>query len=127
MTDRDQFRQLMGEAAAQSAGESERRDVECRLPEDGTWAEQEWQELLRENECLRRELPRVSVPDGLEDMLLAVAGSASPPAASVGKRWVLAAAVAALVVVGVGLAHHFTVGSRLRAVSLLAITSNYCN
>lgn len=124
MIDRDEFRQLMGEAAAQSADDPQRRDVERHVSEDEGWSEPEWRELLQENEVLRRELTSVSVPADLEEALLAVTREAAPQRTVVTRNLALAAAVVALVVLGVGLSRHFTMDSRLRTVSLLAINNH---
>lgn len=124
MIDRDEFRQLMGEAAAESADDPQRRDVEHRVSEDETWAEPEWRELLQENEILRSELCRVTAPANLEASLLAVSQEASPRKAMFARKWALVAAAVALVVLGIGLSRHFTVDSRLRTVSLLAINNH---
>ena len=130
MIDRDEFRHAMGEAAAQSSDDPQRLDIERCVMEEESWAEPEWQELLLENECLRRELVQVNVPVDLEDTLLAVTRDAVPRRDALsqrsvfGKRWTLAAAAVVVVVLGVGLLRQFTVDTRLRTVSLLAINNH---
>ena len=124
MIDREEFRQLMGEAAAQSADDPQRRDVELRVNEDATWAEPEWRELLQENEAIRRELTNVSVPANLEGVLLAVTREPAPQRTMLTKTLALVAAVVALLALGIGLSRHFTMDSRLRTVSLLAINNH---
>ena len=123
MIERDKFRRRMGETAAQAPDDPDRRALEQCVAEEQTWAEQEWRDLLLENECLRNELPQVSVPDDLESRLLVVADKAPRRPASVQWGWSLAAAAVVLILLGVG-ARNYTTGSRVRSVALLAIDNH---
>lgn len=114
----------MGEVAALSPDEPRRRDLENRLANDLTSTDQEWRDLLLENECFRDNLPKVKVPDDLEARLLAVAIVPSRP--RVTARWVLGLAAAAVVLLMLGsqLGRQYTTVSRMRTVALLAINNH---
>ena len=116
----------MGEVAALSPDEPRRRDLENRLANDQTSTDQEWRDLLLENECFRDNLSKVTVkvPDDLEARLLAVASVPSRP--RVTARWVLGLAAAAVVLLMVGsqLGRQYTTVSRMRTVALLAINNH---
>ena len=116
----------MGEVAALSPDEPRRRDLEKRLANDQTSTDQEWRDLLLENECFRDNLAKLKlkVPDDLEARLLAVASIPSRP--RVTARWVLGLAAAAVVLLMLGsqLGRQYTTVSRMRTVALLAINNH---
>lgn len=114
----------MGEAAALSPDEPLRRDVEAEIARSASWAREEWQALLREDECLRAQLRVVAVPDHLEPRLLALLDAAAQRG-----RWTpltrwLTVAAAALLVVGLLVTPDLVHSSRLRTVALLAINNH---
>lgn len=67
--DKDKLRRRMGEIASLPACDEQRREVESVIADEGSWAENEWLDLLREDEALRLELRRVETPPGLHERL----------------------------------------------------------
>ncbi len=118
------LQQEMGEAAALPPDDPRRRDLESRLANDQTSADQEWRDLLLENECFRDNLSRVEVPDDLESRLLTVASKPSGPRMTAPWGWAFAAAAVMLLLLGMQLAHRYTNGTRMRTVALLAINNH---
>ena len=89
-SDKEKLRRMMGEAAALSPDDPERRAVEAEIAREGEWAEKEWLDLLRFDEHARIELRRVPVPAGLEDRLLSLPGE--PASSRPVFRWAATAA-----------------------------------
>ena len=124
MIDDSSLQQEMGEMAALPPDDPRRQALEHRLVNDPTSADQEWRNLLLENECFRDNLPKVDVPDDLEHRLLAVVGNASRRRVSARWGWGLAAAAVVLIVLSTDFARRYTAASRMRTVALLAINNH---
>ncbi|MCH8210228.1 MAG: hypothetical protein IIB99_02535 [Planctomycetes bacterium] len=99
------LRRRMEDAASLPPDDPSRQEVLRRIEEAGTWAEQQWLELLMENEQVRLALRHIQPPQGLEEELLLI------PSPTVPRRWftrtrLLSRSVAAtylLLAVGFGL------------------------
>ena len=117
MIDDSSLQQEMGEMAALPPDDPRRQALEHRLVSDQTSADQEWRDLLLENECFRDNLPKVDVPDDLEHRLLAVVGNASRRRVSARWGWGLAAAAVALIVLGTDFARRYTAARCSRSAS----------
>ena len=74
MTDheKEHFRRMMDKAAALPASDARYQEVFRRIAEVGTWAEQYWLELLRQDQKLRLLLRRVRPPEDLQERLLQI-------------------------------------------------------
>ena len=122
--DAKSLQQEMGEAAALPPDDPRRRDLERRLADDQKSADQEWRDLLLENECFRDNLSAVQVPDDLESRLLTVASKPSRSRMTAKWSWAIAAAAVVLLVLGMQLARRYTTDTRMRTVALLAINNH---
>lgn len=124
--DKEKLRRMMGEAAALSPDDPERRAVETEIAREGKWAEKEWLDLLRFDEHARIELRRVPVPPGLEDRLLSLPGETVFPRPVF--RWAATAAVAAVVLLSIGIGYFFltggSAGRRIREIALTAVADH---
>ncbi|MHC4884933.1 MAG: hypothetical protein ACYTGH_07605 [Planctomycetota bacterium] len=68
-SDRSELRAAMNEASLLGPDSSLRHQVESDIQQAGTWAEEEWMDLLKEDELLRLELRRLDAPEGLRARL----------------------------------------------------------
>ena len=126
MIDDSKLEQEMGEAAALPPDDPRRRALEQRLAGDATSTDQQWRDLLLENDGFRDNLATVEVPKDLEDRLLAVAGDQSQPQLRSWTRWSwgLAAAAVLLIVVGVEAVRRYDADARMQTIALLAINNH---
>lgn len=76
-----------------------RRAAEAEISRRGPWAEEEWLRILREEEELRLQLQRVSIPAGLEERLLAIPEEVALPRRVLSGRRLLAAVAGVVAVV----------------------------
>lgn len=67
--ERAELRAAMNEASLLGPESSLRQQVESDVHRAGTWAEEEWMQLLQDDERLRIELRRVDVPDEVKARL----------------------------------------------------------
>lgn len=124
MSDRTKLETLMGEMAAQADDASVREEIELQIGEM-PWAQEKWRELLRENDCYRKALCAVKVPDDLETRLLSAEMHSSEMPASKSRFGVWVLALAALLMLAIGVVWQQR-SSRMQTVALLAI-SNHLN
>ena len=110
----------MEETAALPPSDPRRRALEQGLAGERTSADQEWRDLLLENESFRDSLSKVDVPRDLEPRLLAI-GDYRWRALT---RWGLAAAAVVLLMLSTELVRRYTNASRMRTVALLAINNH---
>ncbi len=99
----EQLRRRMGEVAALPHEDAKRLAVVRQISQVEGPLEQEWLELLREDERMRLELARVTPPPDLEQRLLAIPQQIKPRT-----RWLLrtsrwVSALAAVLVIGLAL------------------------
>ncbi len=121
---RERLYRVMGEAAALPPEDRQRRAVEAEIAAEGSWAEQEWLKLLQEDERLRLELQRVSVPVGMQERLLRIPDGDSRSQTRCFPWWRFAAAAAVIaVIVGAYFLPHGN-RDRLRSVALLAMNEH---
>ncbi len=124
MIDNNNLQKEMGETAALPPDDPQRRTLEHRLANGQPATDQEWRDLLSENDCFRNILPKVDVPDDLEHRLLAVASDTSRRRLFARWGWGLAAAAVVLLLLSTEFARRYTVTSRMRTVALLAINNH---
>jgi hypothetical protein len=125
--EKEKLRRMMGEAAALSPDDPERRAVEAEIAREGEWAEKEWLDVLGFDEHVRVELQRVPIPAGLEERLYSIPGEADARRRPI-FRWAVTAAAAALMLICAGIAYFFvnggTTGRRIREIGLTAIADH---
>lgn len=125
MSERKKLELLIGEMAAQAGEEAVREEVLQQI--DGKpWVQEQWHDLLQENDCLRKELNEVDVPDDLEDRLLEAAELPSPKSPDRKSRlsiWAMAVVAILLVAIGLGIVWQQQ-NSRMQTVALLAINNH---
>lgn len=126
MDKKKDLRRSMSEAAVLSRGDPQRQAIEAEIAREGDGAEQEWLDLLREDEQMRLELQRVPLISGLEERLLAIPDEIQRPR-RLAMRWWMSGAVAALLAlaVGIGLIHHLrrtsAFSERIQRIAFLAM------
>ena len=91
-----ELQRRMAEAAALPPHDPYRIETARLVTEAGDWAEQQWLELMREDEQLRLDLQHVDPPVGLIDRLLAVPDQTAPRDSRLRNSLGWAAAVAAM-------------------------------
>lgn len=125
MSERDELENLMGEMAAQADDELVREEIERQIA-DKPWAQEKWRELLRENDCFRKELKHVETPSDLEARLLSDIVS-TPASVTSNPRtgiWIGALATILLVAIGIVFFQSLQNNSRKQTVALLAISNH---
>lgn len=96
---REQLLRAMGEAASLSPDDPQRKEILDRVAREDSWVEQEWLDLLQEDERTRLELQRVTVPPDLERCLLSFMDRNERPQSSLLKNWYFLGAVALFLMV----------------------------
>lgn len=96
--EQEQLRQSMHEALLLPVGDRKRRQIEAKIAKAGHPIVKEWLTLLRENDLLRLELMRISLPVELENSLLSIPFTYTHSRRP-GAFWFLTSAIAILIAI----------------------------